>query len=134
MRDNDSLVGDRVHKFSISFRLQPTHERLGDEEPGMGCELELIGGHCIKGKHRNGGCPRCLEVLLVLLEVEDRTLAVHNSGGHINAQCDNLIRFASIAGNWPEVVLDVRIVPKRSFHVVSDDWAADVVRRLGQNC
>ncbi len=118
-------LSDLIHRFSISFRLRPAYGRVAGEGPEIGCEVELIGQHYAIGKHRSGGCPHCLEVLLVLLELHDRTLSGEQRPypvGGISAQCEKLIHYASTAGDWPEVVLDVKIIRRQTHSQPSENW------------
>ena len=117
-------LSNLIRRFSVSFRLRPVCAGVAGE-PDIGCEVELIGQHYSMGKHVGAGCPRCLEVLLVLLELYDRTLSgpdgpysVERSG----APCEKLIHYASAAGDWPEVALDVKIKRRTNFQQVPEDW------------
>ena len=119
------LLSDLIRRFSISFRLRPAYGSAAGDGPEIGCEVELIGQHYAMGKHVGAGCPHCLEVLLVLLELHDRTLSGEQSpyaAGGISAQCEKLIHYASTAGDWPEVVLDVRIARRPTHQQVSENW------------
>ena len=118
-------LSDLIRRFSISFRLRPAYGNVAGDGPEIGCEVELVGQHYAMGKHVSGGCPHCLEVLLVLLELHDRTLSVQQrpySVGGIGAQCEKLIHYASTAGDWPEVVLDVKIIRRSTLQQVSENW------------
>lgn len=118
-------INDLISRFSISFRLRPAYRSVAGEGPEIGCEVELIGQHYAMGKHTSGGCPHCIEVLLVLLELHDRTLSgeQHPSAvGDISAQCEKLIRYASTAGDWPEVVLDVKIIRRSTDQQLTENW------------
>lgn len=122
-------LSDRIRRFSVSFRLRPTYASLAGKGPEIGCEVELIGEHYSMGKHVGPGCPHCLEVLLVLLELHDRTLS--GQGGlypleHIGAQCEKLIRYASAAGDWPEVALDVKIIRRQNLQQLPEGWATQL--------
>lgn len=132
-------LGDLIRRFSVSFRLRPAYESVAGDGPEIGCEVELIGQHYAMGKHMSGGCPHCLEVLLVLLELNDRTLSGQESFGDIGAQCEKLIRYASTAGDWPEVVLDAKMIRRPTLGQVSEKWArklTDEIRKelLGLGC
>lgn len=126
-----SHLSDLVRIFSICFRLRPTHGGLSREAPETACEVELIGRHYLQGRHANAGCPRCIEVLLVLLELHDGALSKRQSAEYFGPQCEKVIRYASTAADWPEVVLDMKIVRKLTHPRVSDTWAvklADEIR------
>jgi hypothetical protein len=118
-------LSDLIRRFSISFRLRPAYGSVAGEGPEIGCEVELIGRHYAMGKHRSGGCAHCLEVLLALLELHDRTLSGERhpyAGGSISDQCEKLIHYASTGGDWPEVVLDVKIIRRPNLQQVSEEW------------
>jgi hypothetical protein len=108
-----SRLSDLIRMFSISFRLRPTYGGVTGEGPETACEVELVGHHYLVGRHVNRGCPHCIEVLLVLLELHDRTLSKQQSAEYLGPQCEKLIHYASTAGDWPEVVLDVKIIRRR---------------------
>ena len=114
-----------VHQFSISFRLRPVYTNVAGARSESGFEVELIGQHHAMGKHRSGGCPHCLKVLLVLLELNDVALSEQehlHSDGHIGAQYEKLIRYASTARDWPEVVLGVKIMRPTAVQHESEGW------------
>lgn len=116
---------DLVRSFSVSFRLRPAFASSTGEEPQTGCEVELIGQHYWMGKHVNGGCPHCLKVLVALLELHDHIFSEQEATGPFGAECEKLIRYASTAGDWPEVVLDVKIIRRRQVPLLlPDNWVA----------
>lgn len=122
---NRLRLSELIPKFSVSFRLRPAYGSVYGTGEEIGCEVELIGQHYFMGNHVGPGCPHCVEVLLVLLELHDRML----SGQHkayavedISAQCEKFISYASTAGDWPEVVLDVKIIRRPTLHQVSENW------------
>ena len=127
-------LSDLILRFAISFRLRPAYGSVAGEGPEIGCEVELIGQHHTMGKHRSGGCPHCLEVLLVLLELHDHALFGEQhpyTVGDISAQCEKLIHYVSTGGVWPEVVLDVKIIRRPTHQQVSENWVrklADEIR------
>lgn len=126
-------VGDLIRRFSVSFRLRSAHGRAVEERE-IGCEVELIGQHYAVGRHVGGGCPHCLEVLLVLLELYDRILSRQQPpypAEEIAAPCEKLIHYASTTRDWPEVVLDVKIIRHPALQPVSENWVtklADEIR------
>lgn len=101
-----------VHQFSISFRFRPAYVNVAGERSESGCEVELIGQHYCIVQRVSGGCPHCLKALLVLLEFNDVALSEQehlHSDGHVEAQYEKLIRYASTARDCPEVVLGVEV-------------------------
>lgn len=106
----ESQLDDLVRRFSISFRLRPAFASSQTEGPEIGCEVELIGQHYWMGKHVNGGCPHCLKVLIALLELHDHIFSEQEVTDPLGVDCEKLIRYVSTAGDWPEVVLDVKIM------------------------
>lgn len=129
--DKRSHLSELIRMFSIFFRLRPAHGGLSREAPETACEVELVGRHDLVGRHANGGCPRCIEVLLVLLELHDRTLSKEQTAEYFGPQCEKVIRYASTAADWPEVVLDMKIICRPTHPRVSDTWAvklADEIR------
>jgi hypothetical protein len=87
------------------------------------------------GSIRAGGCPHCLEVLLVLLELHDRIFSgeLHRyAAGDISAQCEELIHYVSTAGDWPEVVLDVKIIRRPTHEQVSENWVMKLSDEIGR--
>ena len=125
-----SRLGERIRMFSISFRLRPAHGGLSGEGPETACEVELVGRHYLVGRHADGGCPRCIEVLLVLLELHDRTLSKQQSAEYLGPPCEKVIRYASAAADWPEVVLDVKIIRRPTPPRVSDSWAVKLTDEI----
>ena len=126
-----SDLSDLIRIFSISFRLRPTHCGLRGKGAETVCEAELIGRHYLLGRNVHAGCPRCIEVLLVLLELQDRALSKQQSAQYLGPQCEKVIRYASTAADWPEVVLDMKIIRKPTHPRISDTWAvklADEIR------
>lgn len=107
-----SALSELVDEFSVSFRLKSTESSGPSEARKVACDVELVGQHYSMGRHVNGGCPHCLKVLLVLLELHDRMLSGQGdpSVERIGAQCEKVIHYASTSRDWPEVVLDVKIV------------------------
>ena len=127
------LLSDLIRRFSISFRLRPAYGSVGGDGPEIGCEVELVGQHYAMGKHVGGGCPHCLEVLLVLLELHDRTLSGEQppyAVRGVSAQCERLIRYVSAAGDWPEVVLDVKIIRRPTHQQVSENWVVKLTDEI----
>jgi hypothetical protein len=126
-------LNDLVRTFSICFRLRPYYGNVDAEAPEIGCEVELIGLHNSTGKHVAGGCPHCLKVLLVLLELNDVFLSGQKGPypvGHIGAQCEKLIRYASTREDWPEVLLDVKIIRSQTLQQVPENWGAKVTDKI----
>lgn len=118
-------LSDQIRRFSISFRLRPAYGNVAGDAPEIGCEVELIGQHYAMGKHRSGGCPRCMEVLLALLELHDRTLSGEQhprTVGDIRAHCEKLIHYVSTGGDWPDVVLDVKIIRRPTDEQPTENW------------
>jgi hypothetical protein len=67
----------------------------------------------------------------VLLELHDRTLSKQQSAEYLGPHCEKVIRYASTAADWPEVVLGVEIIRRLTPARVSDSWAvklADEIR------
>lgn len=59
--------------------------------------MELIGQHYCRVQHVSGGCPHCLKMLLVLLELNDVALSEQehlHEDGRVGAQYEKLIRYA----------------------------------------
>lgn len=119
-----SRLRNLIRTFSISFRLWPASGSVANTNREATCEIELKGQHYSTGGHVNGGCPRCIEVLLVLLELHDRILSERRSSAYRRPQCEKLIRYVSTAGDWPEVALDVKIIRRLALGCDSDNWAA----------
>jgi hypothetical protein len=116
-------LSDLVHLFSISFRLKPAYGGFDGGGPEAGCEVELIGQHHGRRKHMGDKCPRCLELLLLLLEIEDFILSGGASVWDFHAQCQKVIRYASTPGDQQhEVVVDVKIIRSPTLQPVPDDW------------
>lgn len=107
-----SALSELVDEFSVSFRLQPTYGSVPSKTREVACDVELVGQHYSMGRHVNGGCPYCLKVLLVLLELHDHMLSGQGDPPveRIGAQCEKMIHYASTSRDWPEVVLDVKII------------------------
>lgn len=125
-------LSDRIRTFSISFRLQPIYANVSGVRSEIGCEVELIGQHYSKGRHLSGGCPHCIEVLLALLELHDRALSEQQCSECLGSQCEKVIHYASTSADWPEAVLDVKVVWRQTPQDVYDDRAAklgDEIRR-----
>ena len=114
-------LSDLIRWFSISFRLRPIYEDVAEHRLEIGCEVELIGQHFDSGRHVNGGCPHCIEVLLALIELHDFIVFAQQSAAYLDPQYEKLIRYVSMAADWPEVVLDVKIV-RPPLHRVSGNW------------
>jgi hypothetical protein len=126
-------LSDLVRRFSLSFRLRPAYGSVAGEGPEIGCEVELIGQHYAMEKHRSGGCPHCLEVLLALLELHDRTLSGDQhprAFGDISAQCEKLIHYVSTGGDWPEVVLDVKIIWRPTDQQLTENWVMKLTEEI----
>ncbi len=126
-------LGELIRKFSVSFRLRPAYAGASGVGPEIGCEVELIGQHYCMGKHVGPGCPHCLEVLLVLLELHDRSLAGQDgpcSVERLGAQCEKLIHYASASGDWPEVALDVKIIRRRNLQQVPEGWVVKITDHI----
>ena len=122
---------DLVGRFSISFRLRPAYAANPGEGAEVGCEVELIGEHYAMGQHVDGGCPHCLRVLLVLFELHDRTLSGQGAVEHLSAQCEKVIHYASTARDWPEVVLDVKIVRRVPIpDLLPENWVATLIDEI----
>lgn len=128
--DERSRLSELIRMFSIFFRLRPAHGGLSREAPETACEVELVGRHYLVGRHANGGCPRCIEVLLVLLELHDRTLSKQQTAEYLGPQCEKVIRYASTAADWPEVVLGVKIIRRLTPPRVSDNWAVKLTDEI----
>jgi|SRR5215469_1896471 len=88
--------------------------------------LNWLGITTVAGRHANEGCPECVEVLLFLLELHDLILSAPQYGKHLQVGCEKVIRHASTGGDWPEVVLDVKIVRRPPLCGESDNWFAKV--------
>jgi hypothetical protein len=117
-------LSDLVRTFSVSFRLRPSYGNVDAEGQEIGCEVELIGQHNFTGKHVSGGCPHCLKVLGALLELSDLIPSGQKGPyrvGQIGARCEKLIRYASMAGDWPEVLLAVKIIRPPTFQQVPEN-------------
>lgn len=118
-----SSLSDLVRSFSISFRLRPAFETSLAEGREIGCEVELIGQHYWMGEHVNGGCPHCLKVLVALLELHDHIFSEQEATDPLGADCEKLIRYVSTAGDWPEVVLDVKIMRRPPLsRLLPENW------------
>ena len=128
--DKRSRLSEQIRMFSIFFRLRSAHGGLSREVPETTCEVELVGRHDLVGRHANGGCPRCIEVLLVLLELHDRTLSKQQTAEYLGPQYEKVIRYASTAADWPEVVLDVKIVRRPTPPRVYDSWAVKLTDEI----
>ena len=112
-----------VRLFSISFRLKSAYGGFEREGPEAGCEVELIGRHGGSRKHIIvDKCPRCLELVVLLLEIQDCILSGGGSGRHFRAQCRKLIRYASTPGDQHEAVVDVRITRLPTLQPVPANW------------
>lgn len=119
----EARLGDLIRKFSMCFRLRPMYEDVVEHRLEVGCEVELIGHHFGTGRHVTGGCRHCIEVLLALIELHDFILFAQQSAEYLDPQCEKLIRYVSMAADWPEVVLDVKIV-RPPLRRVSGSWVA----------
>lgn len=120
--DKPVCLRDLVRMFCISFRLRPTYVSLARDGPEIGFEMELIGTHQKIGQHVYGGCAQCLRVLLVLLELADRSLPQEGTPARpISRRCEKLIRYSSSAGDWPEVVLGMTVVRRASLEQIAGD-------------
>lgn len=128
--DKRSRLSELIRMFSISFRLRPVHGGLSGEVPKTACDVELVGRHYLVGRHGNGGCSRCIEVLLVLLELHGRTLSKQQTAEYLGPQCEKVIRYASTAADWPEVVLGVKIIRRPTPARVSDNWAVKLTDEI----
>lgn len=111
---------DCARLFSISFRLKPVHDGSERGMPEAGCEVELIAQHHGGRKRTDNGCPRCLELLVLLLEIQDSMLSAGASDWDFRAQFQKVIRYAS-TGDQHEVVVDVRIIRSPSLQPISAD-------------
>jgi hypothetical protein len=120
--DGRLCLSDLVRMFRISFRLRPTYVSLASDGPEIGFEMELIGSHRTVGKHVHGGCAHCLRVLLVLLELADQCLSKEDPADRrAGPRSEKLIRYASSAGDWPEVVLAMTVVRRASLEQIAGD-------------
>ena len=127
---NRSRLGERIRRFSISFRLRPIQGSVGEARSETGCEVELIGQHYSMGRHVNGGCPHCIKVLLALLDLHDCALSARQCNEYLGSQCEKVIHYASTSADWPEVVLDVKVVRRATPQRVYDDWAVKLTREI----
>ena len=120
--DKPLCLRDLAGMFCISFRLRPTYVSLASDGPEIGFELELIGTHQKVGRHVHGGCAQCLRVLLVLLELADRSLPEEGTPARpISRRCEKLIRYGPSAGDWPDVVLRMTVIREASLEDVAGD-------------
>lgn len=120
--DKPLCLRDLAGMFCISFRLRPKYVSLASDGPEIGFEMELIGTHQKVGQHVHGGCAQCLRVLLVLLELADRSLPEEGTPARpISRRCEKLIRYGPSAGDWPEVVLRMTVIRQASLEDVAGD-------------
>ncbi|HZC24958.1 MAG TPA: hypothetical protein VE866_16605 [Candidatus Binatia bacterium] len=127
---NRSRLSERIRRFSISFRLRPIQGSVGEVRSESGCEVELIGQHYSMGRHVIGGCPHCIKVLLALLDLHDCALSARQCNEYLGSQCEKVIHYASTSADWPEVVLDVKVVRRATPQRVYDDWAVKLTGEI----
>lgn len=125
-----SHLRDRIRTFSISFRLRPILDSASGERLEIGCEVELIGQHYSMGRHVNGGCPHCLDVLLALLDLHDLAFSEPQTAEYPSRQYEKLIHYASTSADWPEVVLDVKICWRPTPIQVSNNSAIELTEEI----
>lgn len=126
------LLRKLTRTFSISFRFRPAYMSAIGNDSESGCEIELIGQHAA-GQHINGGCQRCIEVLFALLELMECILSEPPRLYGVeckDAPFEKWIRYASTAGDWPEVVLDAKITRRPILGCQPGDWRMQVTDEI----
>jgi hypothetical protein len=92
-----------------------------------------MGRHNFTVKHVSSECPHCLKVLVVLLDLSDLIPSGEKGPypvGHIGAQREKLIRYVSMAGEWPEVLLAVKIIRPPTFQQVPENWGVGLTDEI----
>ena len=122
---------DTVRIFGISFSLRPIYASVAGDGPEIGFEMALIGSHPLSGRHVQGQCTQCRQVLLGLLELADHALRREEAQAqHVSTHWDKEVHYTSSVGDWPEVVLHVTVIRKTSLEDVTADRLTQLDRLL----